>query len=112
MEQTLPEGPIKLGANGMRRLVLGIVFAALVDVISDEGNFAGAHISRIDGVRVDFADRWAHIEPAEDSEDLHLRLEGDDVECCNRLSTLLVNILERNHPDLALLLRDALATTN
>jgi len=86
--------------------------AALVDVLSDEGNFAGAHISRIDGVRVDFADSWAHIEPAEDSEDLHLRLEGDDVECCNRLSTLLVNILERNHPDLALLLRDALATTN
>jgi len=34
MEQTLPEGPIKLGANGMRRLVLGIVFAALSALIA------------------------------------------------------------------------------
>ena len=84
---------------------------ALVEILSDEGNFAGARISRIDGVRVDFADSWVHIQSAEDTVDVQLRFEGDDVECCDRLSTLLVNILERNHPDLALLLRDALAAT-
>jgi phosphomannomutase/phosphoglucomutase len=74
---------------------------ALLVLLSDETSFAGARISQANGIRVDFADSWAHIDDGLAS-DPTLRFEGDDDSCRARLEELVADLLSQKYPELAL----------
>lgn len=76
--------------------------AALLVLLSDEANFAGARLSQTDGMRVDFADSWVHIDSVGCTHEPTLRIEGDDESCRNRLEELIADFLSQQHPGLAL----------
>ena len=64
-------------------------------------SFAGARISQANGIRVDFADGWAHIDDAL-ANNPTLRFEGDDDSCRSRLEELVADLLSQKSPELAL----------
>ena len=74
--------------------------AALLALLTDEANFAGARISREDGIRVDFADSWVHVDAVASSSKPTLRIEGDDDDCLARLEGLIADLLSRKYPEL------------
>ena len=75
---------------------------ALLEIMSDDTSFAGARISRVDGIRVDFADSWAHIDDENSRDEPTLIFEGDDDSCRSRLESLIADLLSQRHPELAL----------
>ena len=75
---------------------------ALNGILCDDSVFPGARISKIDGVRLDFADSWVYLEPLSEDGECYLHVEGDDEDCRHRLEHLLSSILKHKHPDLAL----------
>ena len=74
---------------------------ALLVLLSDATSFAGARISQTDGIRVDFADSWAHIDDVL-ANDPTLRFEGDDDGCRGRLEELVADLLSQKYPELVL----------
>ena len=74
---------------------------ALLVLLSDEASFAGARISQANGIRVDFADSWAHIDGAL-ANGPTLRFEGDDDSCRGRLEELVADLLSQKYPELAI----------
>ena len=83
----------------------------LLSLLTDEANFAGARISQIDGVRVDFADSWVHIDKFASTSEPTLRIEGDDDRCRDRLEGLLTDLLSRNNPELSISFPSSTMTT-
>jgi hypothetical protein len=76
--------------------------STLFDILRDDTNFPGARITELDGVQLDFADSWVHLEPLKADGTAQLCFEGDDVDCRSRLEHLLVDVLKTKNPDLAL----------
>jgi len=74
--------------------------AALWALLAEEANFAGARVSRENGIRVDFADSWVHIDDAALTNKPTLRIEGDDDDCLARLEGLITDLLLRSYPEL------------
>ena len=93
---SLPETSLKvlpLGDNSP-------LHAALWALLGEEANFAGARVSRENGIRVDFADSWVHIDDAALTNKPTLRIEGDDDDCLARLEGLITDLLLRSYPEL------------
>lgn len=93
---SLPETSLRvlpLGDNGP-------LHAALWALLAEEANFAGARVSRENGIRVDFADSWVHIDDAALTNKPTLRIEGDDDDCLARLEGLITDLLLRSYPEL------------
>ena len=74
--------------------------AALLALLTEEANFAGARVSRESGIRVDFADSWVHVDDVASTSKPTLRIEGDDDDCLARLAGLITDLLSRRHPEL------------
>lgn len=74
--------------------------AALLALLNEKTNFAGARVSRESGVRVDFADSWVRIDDVGSTSKPTLRIEGDDDECLARLTSLITDLLSRKYPEL------------
>ena len=92
-----------LPETSLRVLPLGDnsrLHAALWALLSEEANFAGARVSRENGIRVDFADSWVHIDDAALTNKPTLRIEGDDDDCLTRLEGLITDLLLRSYPEL------------
>lgn len=85
--------------------------AALLALLTEEANFAGARISREDGIRVDFADSWVHIDDVVSTRKPTLRLEGDDDVCLARLAGLITDLLSRKYPKLKISFPTSTMTT-
>ena len=84
---------------------------ALLSLLTDEANFAGARISQINGVRVDFADSWVHVDKCASTNEPTLRIEGDDDSCRDRLEELLTDLLSRKNPELSISFPSSTMTT-
>ena len=84
---------------------------ALLSLLTDEANFAGARISQINGVRVDFADSWVHIDKFASTNEPTLRIEGDDDSCRERLEGLITDLLSRKNPELSISFASSTMTT-
>ena len=103
-----PEGHIS--AEERRKLLIsthGIVLAvvptlaAVLYFVFGRSFFAGARISQANGIRVDFAVSWAHINDAL-ANNPTLGFEGDDDSCRGRLEELVANLLSQKYRELAL----------
>ncbi|WIO74395.1 phosphomannomutase/phosphoglucomutase [Porticoccaceae bacterium LTM1] len=79
---------------------------ALIDELLENGEFADAKITRIDGLRIDFADSWGLVRASNTSPALTLRFEGDTKEALNNARDLLMSQLQKVAPDLNLSLND------
>jgi len=84
---------------------------ALFSLLAEEANFAGARVSQINGIRVDFADSWVHIDDVGSSSEPSLRIEGDDDSCRSRLEGLISELLSRDNPELSLTFPTSSMTT-
>ena len=87
------------------------VHSALLALLAEEANFAGARVSRENGIRVDFADSWAHIDDVGTTSMPTLRIEGDDDSCRTRLEGLIADLLSRKYPELKLSFATSTMTT-
>ena len=87
------------------------VHSALLALLAEEANFAGARVSRENGIRVDFADSWAHIDDVGATSMPTLRIEGDDDSCRTRLEGLIADLLSRKYPELKLSFATSTMTT-
>lgn len=85
--------------------------AALLALISEEASFAGARVSRGNGIRVDFADSWLHIDDVGATNEPTLRIEGDDDSCRTQLEGLVTDLLSRKYPDLEISFPTPIVTT-
>lgn len=88
--------------NDLTLVDSGELHSTLFDILHDETNFPGSRITKLDGVRLDFADSWVHLEHLKTDGTAQLCFEGDDVDCRSRLEHLLVDVLKTKNPDLAL----------
>lgn len=67
-----------------------------------EAAFAGAEISQLDGLRVDYADRWGLVRPSNTTPNLVLRFEGDDAAALASIENEFRSLLRAVDPTLAL----------
>ena len=84
---------------------------ALFSLLAEEAIFAGARVSQMNGIRVDFADSWVHIDDVGSSSEPSLRVEGDDDSCRSRLEGLISDLLSRDNPELSLTFPTSSMTT-
>ena len=64
--------------------------------------FADAEISRLDGLRVDYSDRWGLVRPSNTTPNLVLRFEGDDAAALASIENEFRSLLRAVDPTLAL----------
>lgn len=64
---------------------------AMVEAISENVEFEGATINRIDGVRADFEDGFGLIRASNTAPEIVLRFESDTIEGLNRIQELFYN---------------------
>ena len=67
-----------------------------------EAAFADAEISHLDGLRVDYPDRWGLVRPSNTTPNLVLRFEGDDGEALASIENEFRNLLRAVDPTIAL----------
>lgn len=79
---------------------------ALISELIANGEFADAKVTRIDGLRIDFADSWGLVRASNTSPALTLRFEGDTRQALNNTRDLLMSQLQKVAPDLNLSLND------
>ena len=75
---------------------------AFMDSLADTGQFADARVSTIDGVRVDWKDRWGLVRASNTTPSLVLRFEGDDEQALERVKETFRKLLLDRKPDLSL----------
>ena len=74
--KSIPELRVRLGEGGQVRLVESLLAG---------DHFAGGRKTTIDGLRVDFADRWGLVRASNTEPSLVLRFEGADDEALERI---------------------------
>ncbi|MEC7251023.1 MAG: phosphomannomutase/phosphoglucomutase, partial [Pseudomonadota bacterium] len=57
----------------------------VMDELASSGDFADGRMTTIDGIRVDFDDRWGLIRPSNTSPVLSLRFEADSAAALERV---------------------------
>ncbi|WP_096086721.1 phosphomannomutase/phosphoglucomutase [Agaribacterium haliotis] len=72
----------------------------IVDELKEKGEFSGARLNTIDGLRVDFAYGWALVRASNTSAELTLRFEADDEEKLHQLKAMLVGELRKIDKDI------------
>ena len=86
--------------------------AALFALLADKANFAGARVLQENGIRVDFADSWVHVDDVASTGAPTLRIEGDDVHCRIQLEALIASLVSHKHPELQISFPTATMTTS
>lgn len=104
---TLPETSLNVLNLGDNRPLHTVLWALL----GEEANFAGARVSRVNGIRVDFADSWVHIDDVASTSSPTLRIEGDDDNCRARLEGLITDLLSSKHPEIKISFSTSSMTT-
>ena len=70
--------------------------------LGDSERFAGATLSTIDGVRVDWPDRWGLVRASNTTPSLVLRFEGDDEQALEQVKDTFRKLLLEKKPDISL----------
>jgi len=72
---------------------------ALVEKLSEEGDFGDGNLSTIDGVRIDYPDGWGLCRASNTTPMLVLRFEAESEEALERIKTVFREQLMKVAPD-------------
>jgi phosphomannomutase/phosphoglucomutase len=75
---------------------------ALMEALKDTERFADGEVTTIDGLRVDWKDRWGLVRASNTTPSLVLRFEGDDEQALERVKTTFRELLLEKKPGLSL----------
>lgn len=75
-------------------------FAIVQALTKDADLQAGAQVSNVDGLRIEFADGWGLIRPSNTTPKLTLRFAGDDASSVARIQALIKEALKKHAPEL------------
>ena len=70
--------------------------------LADTDRFSDATVTTIDGVRVDWKDRWGLVRASNTTPCLVLRFEGDDEQALEQVKETFRELLLEKKPDLSL----------
>jgi phosphomannomutase/phosphoglucomutase len=73
-----------------------------MEKLASRANFAGARVTRIDGLRVEFDDGWGLVRPSNTTPSLVVRFEAEDVAALQRIQDIFRREMLKTQPDLHL----------